>query len=82
VTNLVNNAIKFTEEGSVTIEASWREAPGAVTLWTVTVTDTGIGIPASRLPDLFQRFTQADTSTTRRYGGTGWAWRSAGSWPS
>ncbi|MBK8164617.1 MAG: response regulator [bacterium] len=71
VTNLVNNAIKFTEEGSVTIEASWREAPGDVTLWTVTVTDTGIGIPANRLPDLFQRFTQADSSTTRRYGGTG-----------
>jgi signal transduction histidine kinase/ActR/RegA family two-component response regulator len=71
VTNLVNNAIKFTEEGSVTIEASWREAPGGVTLWTVTVTDTGIGIPANRLPDLFQRFTQADSSTTRRYGGTG-----------
>ncbi len=71
VTNLVNNAIKFTEEGSVTIEASWREAPGNITLWTIAVTDTGIGIPANRLPDLFQRFTQADSSTTRRYGGTG-----------
>ena len=71
VTNLVNNAIKFTEEGSVTIEASWREAPGDVTLWNISVTDTGIGIPANRLPDLFQRFTQADSSTTRRYGGTG-----------
>ena len=71
VTNLVNNAIKFTEKGGITIEGSWREAPGQVALWTVTVSDTGIGIPADRLPDLFQRFTQADTSTTRRYGGTG-----------
>ena len=71
VTNLVNNAIKFTEKGCVTIAADSREAPGGVALWTVTVSDTGIGIPADRLPDLFQRFTQADTSTTRRYGGTG-----------
>ncbi|MBM4130188.1 response regulator [bacterium] len=71
VTNLVNNAIKFTEKGSVTLEASWRDAPGDVMLWTIAVTDTGIGIPADRLPDLFQRFTQADSSTTRRYGGTG-----------
>jgi len=71
VTNLVNNAIKFTETGAVTIEADWRDAPGGVALWTVAVRDTGIGIPADRLPDLFQRFTQADTSTTRRYGGTG-----------
>ena len=71
VTNLVNNAIKFTETGGVTIEGSWRPGPGGVTVWTVNVTDTGIGIPAERLPDLFQRFTQADTSTTRRYGGTG-----------
>ena len=71
VTNLVNNAIKFTEEGGITIEAVCREAPRDTTMWTVTVTDTGIGIPADRLPDLFQRFTQADSSTTRRYGGTG-----------
>jgi signal transduction histidine kinase/ActR/RegA family two-component response regulator len=71
VTNLVNNAIKFTEKGCVTIEAAWCDAPDGATSWTVTVSDTGIGIPADRLPDLFQRFTQADSSTTRRYGGTG-----------
>jgi signal transduction histidine kinase/ActR/RegA family two-component response regulator len=71
VTNLVNNAIKFTENGSVAIEGAWREGPGGVTVWTISVTDTGIGIPPERLPDLFQRFTQADSSTTRRYGGTG-----------
>ena len=71
VTNLVNNAIKFTEKGSVTIETSWREGADGVTTWSIVVEDTGIGIPADRLPDLFQRFTQADTSTTRRYGGTG-----------
>ena len=71
VTNLVNNAIKFTEKGSVTIETTWRDAPDNLTVWSITVEDTGIGIPADRLPDLFQRFTQADSSTTRRYGGTG-----------
>ncbi len=71
ITNLVNNAIKFTESGVVTIEGAWHPAPGGVTVWAVKVRDTGIGIPAERLPDLFQRFTQADTSTTRRYGGTG-----------
>jgi CheY-like chemotaxis protein len=71
VINLTNNAIKFTERGIVDIEVGWREMPDASTSWTICVSDTGIGIPAQRLPDLFQRFTQADSSTTRRYGGTG-----------
>jgi signal transduction histidine kinase/ActR/RegA family two-component response regulator len=71
VINLVNNAIKFTERGCVDLEVRWCELPDASTSWTICVSDTGIGIPAQRLPDLFQRFTQADSSTTRRYGGTG-----------
>jgi len=71
VTNLLNNAIKFTERGVVRIEARGRPAGAGAARWEVSITDTGIGIPANRLPDLFSRFTQADSSTTRRYGGTG-----------
>jgi signal transduction histidine kinase/ActR/RegA family two-component response regulator len=71
VTNLLNNAIKFTERGSVRILATGRPAGAGAARWDVAITDTGIGIPANRLPDLFSRFTQADSSTTRRYGGTG-----------
>ncbi len=73
LTNLVGNAIKFTERGYVQVEV--REEgpspgfPGG--FLRVSVRDTGIGIPADRQSALFQRFTQADSSTTRRFGGTG-----------
>ena len=69
--NLVGNAIKFTDDGSVVISAS--ASPGLddeVTLHVV-VRDTGIGIPADRLESIFQSFVQADGTTTRSYGGTG-----------
>jgi len=67
--NLANNAIKFTETGGVliTIEPS-ADAPGQIRF---AIIDTGPGIPADRLPHLFEAFTQADQSTTRKYGGTG-----------
>ena len=72
VTNLLNNAIKFTERGRRVRSPPSGRAPGDGTArWDIAIVDTGIGIPADRLPDLFSRFTQADTSTTRRYGGTG-----------
>jgi two-component system, sensor histidine kinase len=71
VTNLLNNAIKFTQQGGVRVVASGIPSAEGRARWQVEVIDTGIGIPAERLPDLFNRFTQADTSTTRRYGGTG-----------
>ncbi len=71
VTNLLNNAIKFTQQGGVRVVASGIPSAEGRACWQVDVIDTGIGIPAERLPDLFNRFTQADTSTTRRYGGTG-----------
>jgi signal transduction histidine kinase len=71
ITNLLNNAIKFTSQGSVRIVAAARAVGADVVHWEIAVIDSGIGIPADRLPDLFSRFTQADTSTTRRYGGTG-----------
>lgn len=69
ISNLVNNAIKFTESGGVLVTAEPDPAtPGHVL---IAVEDTGPGIPADRLPTLFDAFTQADQSTTRRYGGTG-----------
>lgn len=69
--NLVGNGIKFTERGEVSIHVSTTSAsPDKVTLH-VEVTDTGIGIPAESVPKLFSSFSQADASTTRKYGGTG-----------
>jgi len=71
VTNMVNNAIKFTERGHVRIRGDWRpDGPGQVR-WILSVTDTGIGIPRERLPELFSRFTQVDSSMARRHTGTG-----------
>jgi PAS domain S-box-containing protein len=69
--NLLGNAIKFTESGSVTLLVS-ADADGAVpTALRFTVSDTGIGIPREKLTRVFERFTQADSSTTRRFGGSG-----------
>ena len=67
--NLLSNAAKFTENGR-SPSRSRREADGDVWL-TFAVTDTGIGMTAEQVGRLFERFTQADASTTRRYGGTG-----------
>ena len=72
--NLLNNAIKFTETGEVILTVSREDgAAGDAETCTLrmTVRDTGIGIPPDRIDRLFQSFTQADASTTRRYGGTG-----------
>ncbi len=66
--NLVNNALKFTHAGGVWVRVSRGEDAGLVRF---EVIDTGIGIEAGPLARLFQPFSQADTSTTRRYGGTG-----------
>ncbi|OUR94913.1 hypothetical protein A9Q81_14185 [Gammaproteobacteria bacterium 42_54_T18] len=68
--NLVGNAIKFTNEGDIIIKASIIENRSDLTL-TVSVIDSGIGIPEDKITSLFESFTQADTSTTREYGGTG-----------
>jgi signal transduction histidine kinase len=65
--NLVNNAIKFTEKGKIAIRASKQDSATVL----ITVKDTGIGIPPEKLEDVFQEFTQVDTSTTRKAGGTG-----------
>ena len=68
--NLVGNAIKFTERGSITLSVELvKEAPDVVLRFSVK--DTGIGIPADKQNLIFESFTQADASTTRQYGGTG-----------
>lgn len=68
--NLLGNAIKFTEAGSVTLYAEWldTEEPAQLSL---TVTDTGIGMPATALETIFQPFEQIDAASNRRYEGTG-----------
>ncbi len=69
--NLVNNAIKFTNKGSVSINISAKEQDTEKVLLQITVADTGIGIAKDQIAHVFERFTQAEENTTRRYGGTG-----------
>jgi len=71
LTNLVGNAIKFTEKGSVAVALALREHTAHDVVLQFSVTDTGIGIPRDRQSAIFDAFTQADGSTTRKYGGTG-----------
>jgi PAS domain S-box-containing protein len=69
--NLVGNAIKFTSEGEIELRVESHNSEGEEALLYFSVRDTGIGIPADRIPGLFDQFTQADVSTTRQFGGTG-----------
>ena len=80
LTNILGNAIKFTEEGEVTLRAELLEdAPDTVTVC-FDVSDTGIGMTEEQRFRLFKPFTQADASTTRRYGARGSVWPSASNW--
>jgi PAS domain S-box-containing protein len=69
--NLIGNAIKFTEAGEVSLRVTSDGDAAVPTALRFTVADTGIGIPAEKLAQVFERFTQADSSTTRRFGGSG-----------
>jgi len=69
--NLIGNALKFTEFGSVRVEPSWQQTDAQHILFTCAVRDSGIGISAQLLESMFDAFQQADNSISRRYGGTG-----------
>lgn len=71
--NLMDNAVKFTAQGEVTVHAHWLPGVGSdrPAMIEFRVTDSGIGIPADRIGSLFEAFSQVDASTTRKFGGTG-----------
>jgi signal transduction histidine kinase/CheY-like chemotaxis protein len=71
ITNLVDNAIKFTDKGKIQVSVNVVEQTATEQTVEFCVSDTGIGIPISSQKDIFSAFTQADSSTARRYGGTG-----------
>ena len=69
--NLIGNALKFTEAGSIRVETHWQALDNQVLWFSCAVHDSGIGISPERLEQMFDAFQQADTSISRRYGGTG-----------
>lgn len=69
--NLIGNALKFTEAGSIRVETHWQPLDKQVLWFSCAVHDSGIGISPGRLEHMFDAFQQADTSISRRYGGTG-----------
>ncbi|MCV6637527.1 response regulator [Candidatus Albibeggiatoa sp. nov. NOAA] len=71
LTNLIGNAIKFTEQGHVLVDVECLTEVDEIAYMNFQIQDTGIGIAEDKLATIFDKFTQADTSTTRRFGGTG-----------
>ncbi|KAF0863689.1 ATP-binding protein [Pseudomonas sp. LD120] len=69
--NLIGNALKFTEQGSITVQAQWQALDHELLWFTCAVRDSGIGISPASLEMMFDAFQQADSSISRRYGGTG-----------
>jgi CheY-like chemotaxis protein len=69
--NLVGNAIKFTSQGAIVVKVAFESQDGEGLLLHFSVTDSGIGIAAEKLKSIFEAFSQEDSSTTRRFGGTG-----------
>src|SRR5207253_4928419 len=71
ITNLLSNAIKFTAKGSVNIDVILEKETSEHLEISIAVTDSGIGIPEEKLSIIFESFTQAQSDTTRKFGGTG-----------
>ncbi|MDP0499610.1 MAG: ATP-binding protein [Verrucomicrobiota bacterium JB022] len=71
IVNLLGNAVKFTEQGEIRLKVTGKQTEGSIYRLRLTVRDTGIGIDPGKRDQLFQVFSQLDSSTTRRYGGTG-----------
>ena len=69
--NILGNAVKFTESGSISLSASCKKKTDKIAVLQIEIKDTGCGISKENLSKLFNSFTQADSSTTRKYGGTG-----------
>ena len=71
LTNLISNAIKFTQQGEIRIQVEEQETNESSAMYRIEIIDTGIGIASEQLPHLFDSFSQADSGITRQYGGTG-----------
>src|SRR5262249_49723845 len=71
MTNLVGNAVKFTPSGYVLVSVDSKSRHGPLADLRISVRDTGVGVPPDKIPLLFEKFSQVDGSSTRRYGGTG-----------
>ena len=69
--NLLNNAVKFTEEGHISVSATFDDVADGKTQLRLSVTDTGVGFPPELADRIFERFEQADISTSRKFGGLG-----------
>jgi len=71
LTNLAGNAVKFTKEGEISVECALQGESAHYALLRFSVRDTGIGVPRDKMPELFEKFSQVDASSTRQHGGTG-----------
>lgn len=71
LTNLLGNAVKFTNKGKVSLRVSYEQEGSDIVYFTCVVSDTGVGIPEDKIDHIFEKFAQADDSITRKFGGTG-----------